>query len=114
MASRENASVSLRHVIATLRSYRAGKNAIGTAGVWGISPRAPSTRRAIEIVGHMADLIGMGGDFVNGKTVWREGKVDRRDGKWHEFFPVPGLVTMNWPAASRLPARRRNYFGPAH
>jgi hypothetical protein len=85
MASHENASVSLRHVIATL-AYRAGKTLRSPPAGFGEFRAAPSTRRAIEIVGHMADLMEWAATSVNGKTVWREGKVQDWDHEVARFF----------------------------
>jgi hypothetical protein len=75
----------LRHLAATL-AYRAAKVLRDAPAGFGAASFGPATRRPVQIVAHMADLMTWGVSLARGEYVWQaEGSHDW-DVEVHRFF----------------------------
>jgi len=75
----------LRHTLATL-AYRGAKAMRGAAAGFAEFRAGKTTRRAVEIVSHMADLMEWSCSGADGPAVWREGKPTSWEKEVSRFF----------------------------
>ena len=61
----------LRHAVATL-AYRGGKTLRGAPADFGEFRAGPGSRRAIDLLAHLGDLLDWGVELANGGKAWRE------------------------------------------
>jgi len=86
MAPLDNSDIPLlRHTLATL-AYRTAKTLRGAPSGFENFRAAPSTRTAIQIVAHMADLMEWALSAAEGQPVWREGRPESWDNEVARFF----------------------------
>lgn len=64
------ARLVVRHLAATL-AYRAAKVLRDVPAGFGHTAIGPSTRRPVQIVAHMADLMSWGVSLAHGESVWK-------------------------------------------
>ena len=85
--STENAAkiAMLRHTLATL-AYRAGKAIRGASANFGDFRAAPTTRKAVEIVAHMGDLMEWACRGADGNVTWHEATPEVWDSEVERFF----------------------------
>jgi hypothetical protein len=92
---------TLRHVVATL-AYRAAKVLRDVPEGFDTTTFGPSTRRPVQIVAHMADLMAWGVTIARGDYTWTAGG----SGEWHaevqRFFDE--LAALDRQLASAEPA----------
>jgi hypothetical protein len=87
----------VRHLVATL-AYRAAKVLRDAPDGFGEFSNGPSSRRPVQIVAHMGDLMGWAVRMVQGEMVWRpEGSSDWA-AEVRRFFE--GLATLDRLLAS--------------
>jgi len=82
----------LRHMAATL-AYRAAKVLRGAPPEFPTFTSNPATRRPVDIVAHMADLIAWAVSLAEGAYTWRAGGSDDWDTEVCRFFD--GLVALD-------------------
>lgn len=75
----------LRHLLATL-AYRAAKVLRDAPPGFGASSVGPVTRRPVQIVAHMADLMTWGVSLARGEYVWKAEGSDDWDVEVRRFF----------------------------
>ena len=93
----------MRHLAATL-AYRAGKVLRDPPAGFAEFSSSPSTRLPVEILAHMADLMGWAVRMARGEYAWRaEGSRDW-ELELRRFFD--GLATLDGVLASNPPERR--------
>jgi hypothetical protein len=93
----------LRHLVATL-AYRAGKVVRDAPAGFAEFSSGPKTRVPVEILAHMADLMGWAVRMARGEYAWRaEGSRDW-DAELRRF--LDGLATLDSLLASNPPERR--------
>jgi hypothetical protein len=81
----ESPSVSLRHAIATL-AYRAAKTLRSAPDGFAHFRAAPTTRTAVEIVAHMADLLEWAARRADGDADWRVAQPGDWNQEINRFF----------------------------
>jgi hypothetical protein len=100
MTSTDSTRSLLRHVVATL-AYRAAKVLRDVPAGFAEFSNGPATRPPVQILAHMADLMGWAIRMVQGEYLWRpEGSRDW-DTELHRF--LDGLATLDRLLASDLP-----------
>ena len=75
----------LRHLAATL-AYRAAKVLRDPPAGFGSSSLGPATRRPVQIVAHMADLMTWAVSLAQGEYVWKAAGSDDWDVEVRRFF----------------------------
>jgi hypothetical protein len=96
----QNARAVVRHVAATL-AYRAAKVLRGTTPAFAGATFGPATRRPVEIVGHMADLMSWAITLARGENVWKAGGSDDWETEVTRFFA--GLAALDRELAADGP-----------
>jgi hypothetical protein len=92
----------VRQLAATL-AYRAAKVLRDAPADFAKSTGAPSTRRPVQIVAHMADLMAWGVTLARGENVWKAQGSDDWDVEVRRFFD--GLAALDRElAVDPLPA----------
>jgi hypothetical protein len=91
----------LRHLVATL-AYRAAKvlRDVPASRFSGFSS-GHGTRRPVEIVAHLGDLIGWAVRMAQGEYLWRADGSDDWDAEVHRFFD--GLEALDHGLAGKTP-----------
>lgn len=82
----------LRHIVATL-AYRAAKVLRDVPPGFADVTFGPSTRRPVQIVAHMADLMAWGITLARGDYVWKAEGSDDWDAEVERFFA--GLSSLD-------------------
>lgn len=90
----------LRHTVATL-AYRAEKVLREAPPGFAEFRLSPSGRTALEILGHMADLMEWGERFTTGQHVWKPGDASSWDAARERFFR--GLAALDVALAAEAP-----------
>jgi hypothetical protein len=88
----ESARAVLRHLAATL-AYRAAKVLRDVPPAFATSTAGPSTRRPVQIVAHMADLMAWAVSIARGETVWKAAGGDDWSTEVQRFFA--GLASLD-------------------
>ncbi len=88
----------LRHLIATL-AYRAGKVLRDAPSDFAAATFGPATRRPIQIVAHMADLMTWAGTLAQGDHVWKAEGTDDWNREVARFFD--GLAALDRELTAR-------------
>jgi hypothetical protein len=91
----------LRHTVATL-AYRAEKVLREVPDGFAEFRLSASGRTALEILGHMADLMEWGVRFTAGEYSWRPGEATSWDAARDRFFR--GLAALDAALAQPVPA----------
>ena len=81
----ESTRAVLRHLVASL-AYRAAKVLRGVPPEFATFSSAPSTRRPVQIVAHLADLMMWAQSLTRGESVWKAGGSDRWEVEVERFF----------------------------
>jgi hypothetical protein len=91
----------LRHLVATL-AYRAAKvlRDVPVSSFSGFSS-GQGTRRPVDIVAHLGDLMGWATRMAQGEYLWRADGSDDWDTEVHRFFD--GLAALDQTLASNTP-----------
>jgi len=96
----ETTRALLRHIVATL-AYRASKVLREVPPGFKEFSASPSMRRPVQIVSHLADLMGWAGRMAQGEMVWKpEGSSDW-DTEVRRFFD--GLAELDRILTSDIP-----------
>jgi hypothetical protein len=90
----------LRHVIATL-AYRAAKVLRDPPAGFGAQVFGGATRRPVQIVGHMGDLMAWGVSLARGESVWKGEGGEEWDAEVRRFFA--GLAALDAAVAAGVP-----------
>ena len=88
----------LRHMVATL-AYRAAKVLRDAPAGFDQAVYGPSTRRPVQIVAHMADLMSWAVTLARGEYVWTAGGSDDWNVEVQRFFD--GAAALDRELASR-------------
>jgi hypothetical protein len=96
----ETARAVLRHVIATL-AYRAAKVLRDVPPDFAIASFAATTRRPVQIVAHLSDLIAWGVSLARGEYVWKPAGGENWNVEVQRFFD--GLATLDAELAANRP-----------
>jgi hypothetical protein len=91
----------LRHTVATL-AYRAEKVLRDVPDGFAEFRLSANGRTALEILGHMADLMEWGVRFTAGQNVWRPGEATSWEASRNRFFL--GLAALDAALAGPVPA----------
>jgi hypothetical protein len=75
----------LRHTVATL-AYRGAKVLRGTPDGFGSTRVCATSRSAVEIVAHMADLLDWASGSVRGNSVWKAAQPQSWNAEVERFF----------------------------
>jgi hypothetical protein len=81
----------LRHLAATL-AYRAAKVLRDIPSGFGTAAYGTATRRPVQIVAHLADLMAWGVSLAKGEYVWTAGGSDDWDVEVERFFDGLGAL----------------------
>jgi hypothetical protein len=101
LPSDQSARALLRHLTATL-AYRAAKVLRDAPPGFAATTAGPATRRPVQIVAHMADLMAWGLTLSRGENVWTAGGGDDWSAEVERFFA--GLAALDHAvAAGTLP-----------
>ena len=92
METTDAARATLRQMAATL-AYRAAKVLRDAPGDFGGKTFGPTTRRPVQIVAHMADLMTWGVSMANGGKEWKAGGSDDWKTEVDRFFA--GLAALD-------------------
>lgn len=92
--------VLVRHLVATL-AYRAAKVLRDVPPGFGGGSFGSTTRRPVDIVAHMADLMAWGITLARGDYVWKAEGTDQWDVEVQRFFD--GLAALDRELASEGP-----------
>ena len=90
----------LRRIIATL-AYRAAKVLRDAPPGFGGVQAGPATRRPVEIVAHLADLMAWGLSLAQGHSMWKAGGSEDWDIEVTRFFD--GLAALDAELAADRP-----------
>ena len=90
----------LRRIVATL-AYRAAKVLRDVPQEFGTTQAGPSTRRPVQIVAHLGDLMTWAISLAHGKSVWKAGGSDDWDVEVGRFFD--GLAALDAELRSDQP-----------
>ncbi len=101
LTSPETARDVLRHVAATL-AYRAAKVFRDVPDDFHRMSVAPSARQPVEIVAHLADLMGWGTRLVRGEYLWKAEGGDDWATEVRRFFD--GLAALDRELAATVPS----------
>jgi hypothetical protein len=82
----------LRHLIATL-AYRASKVLRDAPADFGMQTGTTATRRPVQIVAHMGDLMDWALTLTRGEYLWKAGGSDDWDAEVDRFFA--GLTALD-------------------
>jgi hypothetical protein len=93
-------STILRHLLATL-AYRAAKVLRDAPREFAQTSVAATTRRPVQIVAHLADLMAWGLTLAQGDSQWRAGGSDDWDAEVARFFNQ--LAALDAALATELP-----------
>lgn len=93
----DSAGPVLRHMVATL-AYRAAKVLRDLPEGFESASFAAQTRRPVQIVAHLADLMAWGVTLARGDYVWTAGGSDNWDVEVRRFFD--GLAALDHELAS--------------
>ena len=88
----------LRHLAATL-AYRAAKVTRDVPPGFAATPFGPATRRPVEIVAHLADLMAWAVHLARGEHTWVAAGSDDWDAELTRFFD--GLAALDRELADR-------------
>jgi hypothetical protein len=97
----DTARAVVRHLAATL-AYRAAKVLRDAPEGFDVASVGLSTRRPVQIVAHMADLMAWGLTMTRGKPVWKAGGSDSWKIEVQRFFD--GLVALDSALATDVPS----------
>ncbi|MBI4888423.1 MAG: hypothetical protein HY824_15110 [Acidobacteria bacterium] len=92
----------LRHLIATL-AYRAAKVLRDAPPGFGAADFGPATRRPVQIVAHMADLMAWALTLARGDSVWKAGGSADWRTEVARFFA--GLAALDRAVADAAPSQ---------
>jgi hypothetical protein len=81
----DTARTVVRHLAATL-AYRAAKVLRDVPDGFGHAFLGPSTRRPVQVVAHMADLMSWGLSMANGESIWKAEGGDDWNVEVERFF----------------------------
>jgi hypothetical protein len=90
----------LRHVVATL-AYRAAKALRDVPPDFAITSFGANTRRPVQIVAHMSDLVAWGVSLARGEYVWKPAGGENWDIEVQRFFD--GLAALDAELAADRP-----------
>lgn len=99
-ASMDGTRAMLRHLAATV-AYRAAKVLRDPPADFAEFSLSPGTRRPVQIVAHMADLMSWGLRLAQGEYVWKAEGGDSWDAEVRRFFD--GLAELDRWLASDAP-----------
>jgi hypothetical protein len=102
----------LRHTLATL-AYRGAKTLRGVPADFGGFRAGPSSRSALEILGHLGDLFDWAVELADGRNTWREAPAGDWAAQVERFFA--GLRRFDERLAGPEPlaiAEERLFQGP--
>jgi len=91
----------LRHTVATL-AYRAEKVLRDPPADFGDGRMSPDTRSALEIVGHLGDLMEWAGHLADGQWTWKAASVGEWDSDVDRFFAAVGRLDTRLASDSAL------------
>jgi len=100
VAGSDVARATLRQLAATL-AYRAAKVLRDVPPGFGETTIGPATRRPVQIVAHMADLMAWGVSMAQGGREWKAGGSDEWDCEVARFFD--GLAALDVALAAEGP-----------
>ena len=92
MTPLDDSRALLRHTVATL-AYRAAKTLRDVPDGFATFSLGPTTRKPVQIVAHMADLMGWGVRMAQGEYVWRPEGGEDWDTEVRRFFD--GLAALD-------------------
>ena len=95
-----DAPAVLRHLAATL-AYRAAKVLRDIPSGFGTAAYGTATRRPVQIVAHLADLMAWGVSLAKGEYVWSAGGADDWDVEVERFFEALGALDRELTARSQ-------------
>jgi hypothetical protein len=102
LPSDDSSRAVLRHLAATL-AYRAAKVLRDAPPDFAATTAGPATRRPVQIIAHMADLMAWAQTLSRGENVWTAGGSDDWSTEVERFFA--GLAAVDHALASdALPA----------
>ncbi|HSC28454.1 MAG TPA: hypothetical protein VLD67_14340 [Vicinamibacterales bacterium] len=90
----------LRHLVATL-AYRAAKVLRDVPEDFALAGFGPATRRPVQIVAHLADLMAWGATIARGEYVWKAEGGDDWNTEVRRFFE--GLAALDRELAAEGP-----------
>jgi hypothetical protein len=90
----------LRRIVATL-AYRAAKVLRDVPPDFGVMQAGPATRRPVQIVAHLGDLMTWAVSLAQGTSVWNAGGSDDWDAEVRRFFD--GLAALDAELAADRP-----------
>jgi hypothetical protein len=96
----ETARAVLRHLLATL-AYRAAKVLRDVPPDFAAASFGATTRRPVQIVAHLSDLIAWGVSLARGEYVWKPAGGENWDVEVRRFFD--GLATLDAELAADRP-----------
>ena len=96
----ESARAVLRHLAATL-AYRAAKVLRDAPPEFALFAIGASTRRPVQIVAHLADLMMWAQSLARGENVWKAGGGEAWDPEVQRFFAA--LATLDADLANSPP-----------
>ncbi len=91
----------VRHLAATL-AYRAAKVLRKVPPGFDAAAVGPSTRRPVQIVAHMADLMAWGVTMARGEAMWKAGGSDDWNREVRRFFD--GLIALDTALGAETPS----------
>jgi hypothetical protein len=97
----DTARAVLRHLVATL-AYRAAKVLRDVPPGFGHLSFDPATRRPVQIIAHMADLMAWGITLARGDYLWKAEGSDDWDVEVQRFFA--GLSSLDHALATDAPS----------
>jgi hypothetical protein len=112
MDTSDTARGMLRHTVATL-AYRGGKALRDAPPEFGDLRIAPSSRRPIEILAHIGDLLDWSLSITRGTPVWHDSRPGGWDAETERFFA--GLAALDALLAAPEPlacSPERLFQGP--
>ena len=98
LAQADPAGTVVRHLTATL-AYRAAKVLRDAPAEFAQAAFGSTTRRPVQILAHMADLMRWGVTMTQGETVWKAAGSDDWGAEVDRFFD--GLVALDRELAAR-------------
>jgi hypothetical protein len=96
----DTARAVVRHLAATL-AYRAAKVLRDPPPGFDVATVGPSTRRPVQVVAHMADLMAWGLTMTRGEPMWKAGGSDNWNREVRRFFD--GLVALDTALEAETP-----------
>ncbi len=100
MAHADDPRPLLRRIVATL-AYRAAKVLRDAPPEFGLMQAGSATRRPVEIVAHLGDLMTWALSLAHGNSVWKAGGSDDWDVEVGRFFE--GLAALDAELAADRP-----------